>query len=184
VIQLVAPAGTGSAHAPLGLAMAVAFARDREQRTLMIDLSTGGRKHLGRMGAQPVSTTTPGEGLLAFNTVIPQLWIAYDATGTDIADAGRGLHQTLATLERLRRVLDVVVIVAPEGDLESYGPRRLAGLVDANILTLQAERSPLDAARNLRDRLIGAGGRLPGFILMGERGRLPNFLRRRLENAA
>lgn len=184
VIQLVAPAGTGASHAPLGLAMAVAFARDREQRTLMIDLSAGGRKHLTRLGAEQVPSTTPGEGLLAFNTVIPHLWIAYDTTGTDIADAGRGLHQTLATLERLRRVLDVVVIVAPEGDLESYGPRRLAGLVDANILTLQAERSPLDAARNLRDRLIGAGGRLPGFILMGERGRLPGFLRRRLENAS
>jgi len=184
VIQLVSPAGSGAAHVPLGLAMAVAFARDREQRTLMIDLTSRGRSQLARLRVDPAGAAHPGEGLLAFNTVIPQLWIAYDATGTDIADAGHGLHQTLATLERLRRVLDIVVIVAPEGDLESYGPRRLAGLVDANVLMLRAEQSPLDSARGLRDQLLGAGGRLPGFVLMGERRLLPDFLHRRLEGAA
>ncbi|MBC7431665.1 MAG: hypothetical protein H7345_06310 [Rubritepida sp.] len=184
VIQLVAPAGSEAAHGPLGLALAVAFARDRGQRTLMIDLTASGRAQLARLRVEPAAPTAPGEGLLAFNTVIPQLWIAYDATGADIADAGHGLHQTLATLERLRRVLDMVVIVAPEGDLESYGPRRLAGLVDANLLMLRAERSPLDAARALRDQLSGAGGRLPGFVLLGERRLLPHFLQRRLETAA
>ena len=184
VIQLVCPAGSGASHVPLGLSLAVAFARDREQRTLMIDLTSSGRARLASLRVEPVPAGAPGEGLLAFNTVIPHLWIAYDATGTDIADAGQGLHQTLATLERLRRVLDMVVIVAPEGDLQSYGPRRLAGLVDANLLLLRAEQSPLDSARGLRDQLVGAGGRLPGFVLMGERRLLPGFLQRRLENAA
>ena len=184
VIQLVAPPGGGAAHVALGLAMSVAFARDRDQRTLLIDLSSDGRAHLARLGGQPLKADDAGDGLLAFNTVIPHLWIAYDATGSDIADARRGLHQTLATLDRLRQVLDVVVVVAPEGDMQGYGLRRLAALVDTNLLMLRAEGTGLEAARGLRDRLGSAGGRLPGFVLMGERLVLPAFLRRRLASLA
>ena len=109
VIQLVAPAGSGAAHVQLGLVPGGGLrARPRAAHADDRPDPVGARAQLARLRVDPMpGGGAPGEGLLAFNTVIPQLWIAYDATGTDIADAGHGLHQTLATLERLRRVLDM-----------------------------------------------------------------------------
>lgn len=177
VVQLLAPEGGEAAHVAQGLALAVAFARDRGRRTLLIDLSSDGRAHLARLGSQPMRPDQPGENMIAFGTVLPKLWIAFEASKSALADAGSGVEQVAAALEELRAMLDVVVVLAPEGALDSYAGRRLAALVDANLLVLRAEHSPLDLARALRDRTLGSGGRLAGTLFCGERPLLPKALR-------
>ena len=53
--------------------------------------------------------------------------------------------------ERLRRELDVVVVVAPTDGGTDYAMRRLTALMDANLLVLRAERTDASVARRAGD---------------------------------
>ncbi|MDB5413667.1 MAG: hypothetical protein JWR10_2002 [Rubritepida sp.] len=161
----------------IALAVAAELARARGLNTLLVDLETDGRPHLAAMGANPMHDSLNPENILAFSTVIPTFWIAYNAQASVLADPHAGIERTVAMLERLRRELDVVIFVAPT-DNASYAMRRLTALVDANVLVVRAERNDKGAVRKARDAVAVAGGRLVGFVMNGERLIVPPALAR------
>jgi hypothetical protein len=76
----------------------------------------------------------------------------------------------------LKREFDVILVVA--GDGSGYAARRLAGLMDANLLVVRGEVTRLRAARERRDEILAAGGALPGIAFTGQRVVLPRMLER------
>jgi len=176
-LSLVQFVGTGGndGRGVIALAVAAELARARGLRTLLIDLETDGRPHLAAMGANPVHDSLDPENVLAFSTVIPTFWIAYNARGSVLADPHAGIERTTALLDRLRRELDVVVFVAPTEN-GGYAMRRLTALMDANVLVLRAESNDKGAVRSARDAIGAAGGRVVGFVMNGERRIIPERL--------
>lgn len=162
-------------RAVIALAVAAELARARGLRTLLIDLETDGRPHLAAMGASPVHDKLDPENVLAFSTVIPTFWIAYNASASVLADPHAGIERTVALLNRLRHELDVVVFVAPT-DNAAYAMRRLTALMDANVLVVRAERNDKGAVRRARDAVAEAGGKVVGFVMNGERRIIPQRL--------
>lgn len=171
LVQFVAT-GAEDGRGVVALAVAAELARARGLRTLLIDLDTDGRPHLAAMGANPMHDSQDPENVLAFSTVIPTFWIAYNANSSLLADPHAGIERTMALLNRLRRELDVVVFVAPS-DLTAYATRRLTALMDANVLVVRAERNDKGAVRGARDAVAEAGGKLVGFVMNGERRIIP-----------
>ena len=174
LLQFVAT-GPEDGRGVIALAVAAELARARGLRTLLIDLETDGRPHLAAMGANPMHDSQDPENVLAFSTVIPTFWIAYNANQSLLADPHAGIDRTVALLNRLRRELDVVVFVAPT-DASAYAMRRLTALMDANVLVLRAERNDRSAARRARDAVAEAGGKVVGFVMNGERRIIPRRL--------
>ncbi|MBU8540739.1 Wzz/FepE/Etk N-terminal domain-containing protein [Falsiroseomonas tokyonensis] len=171
IVQFVAT-GDEDGRSAIALTVAAEFARARNLRTLLVDLQSDGRPFLAAMGSHPVHTDQDPEQLLAFNTALPNLWIAYNARGSLLGDPHAGTERTVALLERLRRELDVVVLVAPT-DASGYAMRRLTALIDVNVLALRAERTDRGVARAACRAVLAAGGRLAGFVMSGERAVLP-----------
>lgn len=171
LLQFVAT-GPEDGRGVIALAVAAELARARGLRTLLIDLETDGRPHLAAMGANPVHDSQDPENVLAFSTVIPTFWIAYNANSSLLADPHAGIDRTVALLNRLRRELDVVVFVAPT-DSSAYAMRRLTALMDANVLVVRAESNDKGAVRRARDAVAEAGGKVVGFVMNGERQLIP-----------
>ena len=176
LVQLVAT-GPEDGRSALALALSAEIARSRGLRTLLVDLETDGRAFMNALGSHPVHETQDPDKLLAFNTVIPTLWVAYNARASVLGDPQAGIDRLRMLLERLRRELDVVVIVAP-GDAKDYAMRRLTAMVDANLLALRADGTDKGVARGARNAVLAAGGRLVGFVMSHERPVLPRFLAR------
>jgi uncharacterized protein involved in exopolysaccharide biosynthesis len=174
LLQFVAT-GPEDGRGVVALAVAAEIARARGLRTLLIDLETDGRRHLAAMGANPVHDDQDPENVLAFSTVIPSFWIAYNAHTSLLTDPHAGIDRILALLTRLRRELDLVVFVAPT-DSSAYAMRRLTALMDANVLVLRAERNDRGAVRRARDAVVAAGGKLAGFVMRDERPIIPRRL--------
>ncbi|EHM03466.1 chain length determinant protein [Acetobacteraceae bacterium AT-5844] len=174
LIQFVAT-GPQDGRSALALAVSAEIARARHLRTLLVDLETDGRAFMTAMGSHPVHDAQDPDRLLAFNTVIPNLWVAYNARASVLGDPQAGIERLRALLDRLRRELDVVVVVAP-AEAGSYAMRRLTAMVDANVLVLRADSTDKGIARAARNAVLATGGKLVGFVMSNERPVLPRFL--------
>lgn len=174
LIQFVAT-GPQDGRSAVALAVSAEIARARHLRTLLVDLETDGRAFMTAMGSHPVHDAQDPDKLLAFNTVIPNLWVAYNARASVLGDPQAGIERLRALLERLRRELDVVVLVAP-AEAGSYAMRRLTAMVDANVLVLRADSTDKGIARAARNAVLATGGKLVGFVMSNERPVLPRFL--------
>lgn len=112
-------------------------------------------------------------------TDVPDLWVSIDAPQAIFGDH-RGPNALLRqTLEALRsRFAMVLVIASPDmsGDLA----RRLAGLVDANLLVLRAGHSRAAAAAQLCENILSTGGNMLGFMFVGRKYYVPQWLYRRI----
>ncbi|MDB5368651.1 MAG: hypothetical protein JWP20_209 [Roseomonas sp.] len=176
LIQFVAT-GADDGRGAAAMALAVEIARARGLRTLLVDLETDGQHFMTALKSYPVHEPEDPEKLLAFNSIIPNLWVAYEARSSPLGDPHAGLDRVQALLDRLRRDLDVVVLVGPT-DAGSYAMRRLTAMVDVNLLALRAERTDKGIARAARNAVLAAGGRLVGFVMSSERRVLPRHLAR------
>jgi uncharacterized protein involved in exopolysaccharide biosynthesis/Mrp family chromosome partitioning ATPase len=177
LVQVVSAGGRDD-RAALARAVALEYARRTDTDTLLIDLETDGRAHLAALGSRPLAVEDRAPGnVLVFSTVVPHLWVAYDAAASHLTDPMATQEQTVGLLTQLRGAFDAVVLLAPPGD-ESYPMRRLTALVDVNLIVVQGERTAGGAARGLRDWVLGAGGTLLGFVFTGRRRIRPAFLGR------
>lgn len=174
LIQFVAT-GPQDGRSAVALAVSAEIARARHLRTLLVDLETDGRAFMSAMGSHPVHEAQDPDRLLAFNTVLPNLWVAYNARASVLGDPQAGIERLRALLDRLRRELDVVVVVAP-AEAGSYAMRRLTAMVDANLLVLRADSTDKGIARAARNAVLATGGKLVGFVMSNERPVLPRFL--------
>jgi Mrp family chromosome partitioning ATPase len=157
--------------------LALEFARGRSKETLLVDLQEDGRSHLAALGTQPVSVERIDGHVLAFNTIFERLWVTYEAQQSDLMNTRVDLTQVQGVLAQLRQAFEVVVIIGPDPSA-SYATRRIAGLVDANILVVRGERTEAGPAREDRDSVLSAGGRILGLAFTGQRQIVPQRIER------
>ncbi|HEY8610147.1 MAG TPA: hypothetical protein VIL69_02520, partial [Roseomonas sp.] len=178
VIQFVSTGGDDG-RGELARSLAIEFAQRRGCATVLIDLQTDGRDHLAALGTQPVEVDRIAGQVLTFNTVVPNLWVSYEARDSHLTDPHVGQAETRSLMNQLRTAFDLVLIIGPERD-ESYAMRRLTALVDANVIVVRGEQTRADLAREMRDWVLGSGGRLLGFVFTGLRPVLPRMVTRLL----
>lgn len=77
----------------------------------------------------------------------------------------------------LRKHADVIVVDAPSAD-RSQAAMALAPFVDATILVVSADQPDVRAPAQLRDAIMGAGGRVAGVFFNRAQVEPPAFLRK------
>jgi hypothetical protein len=157
-------------------ALAAEFAVIHNLKTLLIDMQGDGRNHLAAFGRGAGLPRTGIDANLTIQpTTIPTLFVALDGANSDLASSRTLLPQSRRMLRTLRASYDMVLTIAPphSGD---YAARRLATLVDANLLVLQADRTSAGAAEELCESLLSAGAALFGAVLVGARTYVPRFI--------
>ncbi|PZW40428.1 uncharacterized protein involved in exopolysaccharide biosynthesis [Humitalea rosea] len=174
VVQLIS-ADPADGRGDLARTLAVELARARGQETLLIDLQSDGRAHLAALGAQPMEVDRIEGHVLAFGTVIPTLWIAYDARHSHLTDPRVGEAETRLLLQTLKREFAVVIIIGPDPS-ESYSLRRLTALVDGNVVVIRGNATEGAKARLSRDSILMSGGPLLGLAFTDQRPALPTEL--------
>jgi uncharacterized protein involved in exopolysaccharide biosynthesis len=179
IIRFVAPAGTRDEGAALRM-LAVEFARNRGLQTLLVDLQADGRDHLAALGSSPLEVERiPGQ-VLTFSTVIPNLWVSYEARESRLLDPLASQEEVALLTSQLRDAFDVVMVLGPDGGEDTYAMARLSALVDANVMLLRSEQTGVQAARAARDFVLDAGGALLGFVVTEQRPLVPAALGRLL----
>ncbi|WP_424812486.1 hypothetical protein [Roseococcus sp. YIM B11640] len=176
IIQLLA-SGEDDERDKMARLLALEFARSRSRETLLVDLQQDGRAHLAALGTQPVSVERIEGHVIAFNTVIEKLWVTYEAEKSDLMNPRVELSQIQEVLSQLRRAFETVVIIGPDAS-SGYPERRMAALVDANILVVRGEITEAGPARENRDAVRSAGGRILGLAYTGLRQIVPQRIER------
>jgi uncharacterized protein involved in exopolysaccharide biosynthesis len=161
-------------------ALGIELAQGYATRTLILDLEGDGRGHaraFGHMAAPEERDTAAAIPVVA--TDVPDLWVSTDAPQSIFGDHPGPNARLRETLEALRpRFAMVLVIASP--DMSGHLARRLAGLVDANLLVLRAEHSRAAAAAQLCENILSAGGNMLGFMFVGRKYYVPQWLYRRI----
>ena len=82
-------------------------------------------------------------------------------------------------LEKLRTRFDFIFIDSPPENVFSIG---LATSTSVNgvILVLDAEKTCLDAAKNITDKITNKGGKVLGVVVNKQRNHIPEFISNRL----
>jgi uncharacterized protein involved in exopolysaccharide biosynthesis len=178
-LRLVNLVGTSEedGRAELGRTLAVALARRSVGDIALLDLQSDGRTHLAALGAQPMEVERIPGHLMMFNTVLLNLWISHDALSSDLTSPKASREATASVLDQLRSAFEVVVIIGPD-NIGNYPMRRMAAMVDANMIVVRGEKTRGDRARAIRDWVLGSGGALLGFAFTGHRQILPPRLAR------
>ncbi len=173
-IQLVG-AAKGDGRAELARALAVTLAQREGGFIALVDLLGDGREHLAALGSSPqVGERQPGE-ILMLPTVLPRLFVSFEAAESNLASPRASFEVAAQYMHRMRRAFETIIIIAPD-EPESYALRRVAAVVDANLLVVRGERTGMRRARRARDAVLGAGGALLGLAYTGFRQVLPRRL--------
>jgi len=82
-------------------------------------------------------------------------------------------------LEKLKTRFDFIFIDSPPEDVFSIG---LATSTSVNgvILVLDAEKTCLDAAKNITDKITNKGGKVLGVVVNKQRNHIPEFISKRI----
>lgn len=173
------PAGEGADdRAALARALAVEAGARGGRATLLLDLETDGAAHLRALGGKPEVVEDRLEGhVLAFPTGCETLWVAYDSQHSHLTDARASHAEAERLLALLRKEFDLILMVGGP-PRASYALRRLATLMDGNVLVVNAATTELQAARATTDALRAAQAPLLGLAYTGEVPVLPNRLAR------
>jgi len=166
--------GAGAGEDQRGLlarALAEELALRRGKTVLLLDLQTDGAAHLRALGGEPEAVERVEGHVLAFPTAHERLWVAYDSQSSQLTDPRASEGEASRMLGLLKREFDVILVVGAEG--AGYAMRRLMGLMDANLLVVRGEVTPLRAGRERRDEILASGGALPGLVYTGRRQVLP-----------
>ena len=164
------------AHATVALAHALSaeFAVNHGLRTLFMDADAEGMQRKptpGKNEGTEWAVTPNGSRVAAVPGGVPGLWLAANAAPALLRGRVREFDPSLH--ERCDMVL-----VAAAGGPRDHAVRRLAALADGTVMVVVAERTPSQAARELRDAVIAAGGRVTGFVFTGRRSYIPRLLER------
>lgn len=146
--------------------LAIELARTQGKRVLLVDLAGDGMRHFVELGDPEQRPTPSDEGILAHETMVPRLWIAYQARDSDLARP-HALETSVTRLAgRLCQAFDLVLIVGAE-ETESYARRRLAVIVDGNILVAAEDLTRRDMANEMIERIQASGGHFFGVVYTG-----------------
>jgi len=176
VVQLVAT-DAQDGRDRLARMLAVELAQAHGRRVLLCDLGADGRAHLADLGATTAQLETSYGGIDVFGTTLPKLRTTGSARQTVLADPRSLQADVEQALGELRETFDVILLVGPLR-METYAQRRLAALVDANLVIVRAEHTDGAQAWLLREAILSSGGNLLGTVFTGARDIMPAFLRR------
>ena len=171
VMQLIA-AEKDEHLSALAQGIAAEITTQRGMRTLLVDLTA------------PSAAVVPGDiavrdkgGLNVAPSSTPLLWTAVGRESSPLLNVRIPLLEAERLMGELRAEFDAILFCASAADATAIG-HRLDGLVDGNVLVIRAERTRKAAAIALRDSISESSGVPLGFILVGRRYVLPNWLYR------
>ncbi|WP_421992903.1 exopolysaccharide transport family protein [Roseococcus sp.] len=170
-VQLLQLLGTeeGDDRDRVARALAIELARTQGKRVLLVDLAGDGMRHFVELGDPAQRPSPSNEGILAHETMVPRLWIAYQARDSDLARP-HALEATVTQLaDRLCKAFDVIIIIGA-GEMESYARRRLAVIVDGNILIAGEDLTRSTDAKGMIERVQASGGHFFGVVYTGAEG--------------
>lgn len=158
------------ALSPLTRAIAAEITQQRGLRTLFVDLT-----------APPA----PGDddaarangGLYVAPTEMPLLWALRDRARSPLLDIRLATAEAERLIAELGETFEAVVVCATARDSAAIG-HRFMPLVDGNVLVVRAEKTRRAATLALRTSVIETGGVPLGFVFLGRRYILPNWLYR------
>jgi uncharacterized protein involved in exopolysaccharide biosynthesis len=165
-------------RAALVRALGIELATGHECHTLIVDLEGDGASYAAALGHAEVAAAH--KQLLPLRVVptqVPRLWVGLDTTQSILRDWHVSIARTRAALDELHQQFNMLLIVAPP-DLSGHAVRRLAVMVDANVVILRAEHTRAPAVSRLRDAIRIAGGNMLGFVFVGRKYYVPAWLMR------
>ncbi len=165
--------GRDSIIRALGTELAVGY----DMQTLILDLQGDGRGHAQELAKGPPQIPSTDGAVSVVATDIPSLWVSVGATDTPLGDRRASAARIRQTLEALHHRFNMLLIITAD-DMASSAMRRLAGIVDANILVLRAEHTRAPVAERLREAILAVGGNMLGFVFIGRRYYVPRWLYR------
>ncbi len=130
---------------------------------------------LGTADASPTAPKTSAMRVVA--TRVPRLWVGLGKLESVFGDRRSSVVHTRRILNELQEELSLLLFVA-SADLSGYAIRRLANMVDANIVIVRAERTRGAVVTRLCDMIRSGGGNLLGLIFDGRKYHVPSWLYR------
>lgn len=156
--------------ADLARRVAAEFTTQRGLRSLLVDLT-----------APPVTVDDPSirlkGGLKVRPAGTPLLWELADAATSPLLQLRTPLHEAEGLMRELREECEAVVFCATAREASALG-HRLDGLVDGNVLVVRADKTRKPAATALRSAVVESGGVPLGFVFIGRRYILPDWIYR------
>lgn len=152
--------------------LAEELARQRQKRTLLIDLANPTPYPLA------AGFTETRGGISVTGTPVPNLWAAADLEASPLLDIRQPIAESEMMMADLKTAFEFVIVCSNLKGA-SLVTQRFCQLVDGNILAVQAEATRQPAALHLRDSVAESGGVLLGLIFLGRRYYLPHWLYRR-----
>lgn len=158
-------------NASLTQALVMELCQGRKLRILVIGMPAINLTE--RVSTQQV---TDHYGILVTKTNTPGLDMGVVNEDSPLVDLRASVERARETISALRDSYDLVVVSYPAASI--HLTRRLASVVDANILVIQAEHSRGPVAIWIRDNIFDAGGGFAGFIFTGRKFYLPEWIYR------
>lgn len=159
------------ALAPLAHGVATEITLQRGLRTLFVDLTAPGTEPASDLGARDTG------GLLVAPSEVPLLWTLRDRSRSRLLDIRLSSAEARRLMDELSATFEAIVVCGTARDAEAVG-HRFEELVDGNVLMLRAEKTRKAPAIALRDSVIDNGGVPLGFVFVGRRYILPDWLYR------
>lgn len=158
--------------------LATELAVGHECKTLILDLESDGADLAAALGTADGSPTPVRTlPLRVVPTSVPRLWVGKGALEPIFGDRRASVVRTRQILDELHEEFSLLLMVA-SADLSGYAVRRLASMVDANIVIVRAERTRGAVVTRLCDVIRAGGGNLLGFIFDGRKYYVPRWLYR------
>ncbi|HTI84900.1 MAG TPA: hypothetical protein VL614_30980 [Acetobacteraceae bacterium] len=158
--------------------LATELAVGHERNTLILDLESDGAEYTSALGtADDPATPARTLPMRVVATRVPRLWVGVSTLEPVFGDRRASVVHTRRILDELHEEFSMILLVA-SADLSGYAVRRLANMVDANIVIVRAERTRGAVVTRLCDVIRSGGGNLLGFIFDGRKYYVPSWLYR------
>lgn len=169
-LQFLAPEAD-EALAPLVRGIATEITLQRGLRTLFVDLTAPPVDATGDL------TARENGGLYVAPSDTPLLWVLRDRARSPLLDVRRSAGEARRLMEELGQTFEAVIICATARDSAAIG-HRFEELADGNVLVVRAERTRKAPLVALRGSVVEHGGVPLGFVFVGRRYVLPEWLYR------
>ncbi len=158
--------------------LATELAIGHERKTLILDLEGDGAEYASALGTADGSpTSVRGLPMRVVPTAVPRLSVGLGPLEPVFGDRRASVVRTRHILDELHEEFSLILLVA-SADLSGYAVRRLANMVDANIVIVRAERTRGAVVTRLCEVIRSGGGNLLGFIFDGRKYYVPSWLYR------
>lgn len=130
-----------------------------------------------RLKDAPLDVASGTGGLIIRTTGIPGLSVSEAAVRSPLANLRTAVSQSRELIQELRGQFEMVVVLSPTVSVNHLA-RRMAPMVDVNILLARAEHTRAPVVARLRDTVLQSGGDLLGLVLTDRQFHIPQVIYR------